>query len=318
MKKIKFTRLFIVLLFLVINTYIYSEENFNNSDYDSLWQKELKNNITQHRNTIRWINIFNNLTYFIEQYPEKIIFKSSSDRKNYVEDTIYLFNDITLDNSTGFLSFIHEGIKYLYIPDETHPVVFPAGYQTLVPYSQTELKALQGKYWTFCFEKIEASSFLTENTKNGLWKYDGQDVERYPLAKTEDLEYSFISMPWVEGVEGAGIGEWIEVSSDKNGSAQSGVYTLEILNGYVDIRKPHLFKQNNRIKEATLICQSDDSYEEPDIIKIHFEDFVYVKKIVFNKGYDKIRLVIDSVHQGTKYDDTVVTSIHCPATVDAP
>ena len=76
MKKIKFTKLFIVLLFLVINTYIYSEENFNNSNYDSLWQKELKNNITQHRNTTRWINIFNNLTYFIEQYPEKIIFKS--------------------------------------------------------------------------------------------------------------------------------------------------------------------------------------------------------------------------------------------------
>lgn len=25
-----------------------------------------------------------------------------------------------------------------------------------------------------------------------------------------------------------------------------------------------------------------------------------------------------STYQGTKYDDTVVTSIHCPATVDEP
>lgn len=165
MKKIKFTRLFIVLLFLVINTYIYSEENFNNSNYDSLWQKELKNNITQHRNTIRWINIFNNLTYFIEQYPEKIIFKSSSDRKNYVEDTIYLFNDITLDNSTGFLSFIHEGIKYLYIPDETHPVVSLQGIRLQYLIHKLNLKHFKENIGLFVLIKLKYLLFLQKILK---------------------------------------------------------------------------------------------------------------------------------------------------------
>ena len=145
---------------------------------------------------------------------------------------------------------------------------------------------------------------MTEDTKNGEWKYDGKDIEKFPIVWTPDKRYDFISMPWVEGVSGDGTGEWIEL--ELNGY----ISNLYILNGYVDVRRPHLFKENNRIKEATLICTPENPNEEIFEKKIIFEDFVYVKKIELGKECKKVRLRIDSVFKGSKYDDTAITSIY--------
>ncbi|QTQ10856.1 hypothetical protein HRI96_00795 [Treponema parvum] len=185
-----------------------------------------------------------------------------------------------------------------------------------MPYTQEELRNLKDNAWDFTIEAISVSSFLTEKTSKGIWKYDGQDIERFPLVYTPDYKYHFIPMPWVEGVKGPGIGEWIEVVI--NGIEPWGTCYLQILNGYVDVRKPHLFKQNNRIKEATLFCKPSRSDEKPFEMKIKFEDFVYVKNIVFDKSCRKIKIRIDSVYEGSKYDDTVITSIYTPGTVWSP
>ncbi len=158
--------------------------------------------------------------------------------------------------------------------------------------------------WFFTIRSISTSSFLTEDTKNGEWKYDGKDIEKFPIVWTPDKRYDFISMPWVEGVSGDGTGEWIEL--ELNGY----ISNLYILNGYVDVRRPHLFKENNRIKEATLICTPENPNEEIFEKKIIFEDFVYVKKIELGKECKKVRLRIDSVFKGSKYDDTAITSIY--------
>ena len=214
--------------------------------------------------------------------------------------------DICIDKDTGFFNFVFNGKKYLYIPDLYHSVVFQAGSQTSVPYTQKQLHELEDWHWQFFIKNISTSSFLTENTKNGEWKYDGKDMERFPIVSTSD--YEFISMPWVEGVDGDGIGEWIEFEG------RYELSHLRILNGYVDIRKPHLFKENNRIKEATLICTPENPDEEIFEKKVTFEDFVYVKKIELGKECKKVRLRIDSVFKGSKYDDTAITSIYTDST----
>ena len=223
------------------------------------------------------------------------------DRKKKFEKNISLLlgKDVLLDDSTGFLYFILDGKKYLYIPAEKHPV----------PYTQVQLQNLKvrdGANWTrfFAIKNISTSSFLTENTKNGEWKYDGKDIERFPIVWTPDNKYDFISMPWVEGVAGDGKGEWIEL--ELNGY----ISDLYILNGYVDIRRPHLFKENNRIKEATLICTTGNPDGKIFEKKVAFEDFVYVKSIELGKDFKKIRIRIDSVFKGSKYDDTAITSIY--------
>lgn len=238
------------------------------------------------------------------------IFDKKIGMKSEKNISLLLGKDVLLDDSTGFLYFIFDEKKYLYIPAEKHPVVFQDGYQISVPYTQTQLQNLKVSdrvnfIWNFAIRSISTSSFLTENTKNGEWKYDGKDIERFPIVCTPNYEYRFISMPWVEGVDGDGVGEWIEL--ELNGYIQN----LYILNGYVDIRRPHLFKENNRIKEATLIYAIENPDEKKVEKKVAFEDFVYVKNIELGKDFKKnVRIRIDSVFKGSKYDDTAITSIY--------
>ena len=190
------------------------------------------------------------------------------------------------------------------------------GMQDSVPYTQEYLQNLTSNDWCFSFKNITVSSFLAENTKNGKWEYNGKDVERFPIVETFDSEYRYISMPWVEGVEGDGIGEWIEVEVASN--PKYGTKYLMVLNGFVDVRRPHLYKENNRIKEATLICTPSIGNGDPFEIKINFEDFVYVKKIEFEKPCIKVKIRIDSVYEGEKYEDTCITSIFTPGTISEP
>ncbi len=214
-------------------------------------------------------------------------------------------DDIRIDKDTGFFNFVFNGKKYLYIPDLFHPVIFQAGSQTSVPYTQNQLHKLRDRKLGFTIKNVSTSSFIT---KNGEWKYDGKDIEGFPVVCTPDYKYKFISMPWLEGASGDGTGEWIEIKMET--PYWERLQILRILNGYVDIRKPYLFKENNRIKEATLICTPENPDEEIFEKKVTFEDFVYVKNIYLEKKCKKVRLRIDSVFKGSKYDDTAITSIY--------
>lgn len=309
-----------------------SESQFTNSDIinnsNTKEDIETKINYTDSEKN-KWINeiseyntcgelykrYFNGICIFPIQQKEFLSLEIfDSKRKSEKNMSLLLGKDVLFDDSTGFLYFILDGKKYLYIPAERHPVVFQDGYQNSVPYTQAQLQNLKVSHenwrWFFTIRSISTSSFLTENTKNGEWKYDGKDIEKFPIVWTPDKRYDFISMPWVEGVSGDGTGEWIEL--ELNGYISS----LYILNGYVDVRRPHLFKENNRIKEATLICTTGNPNKKIFEKKVTFEDFVYVKSIELGEDFKKkVRLRIDSVFKGSKYDDTAITSIYTEYTV---
>ena len=287
-----------------------------NEKTEPFWIEEIKKNIVE-RDRIYYSdtgNIKNSETgYSVIQFSDKINFY---DQKKLTEKYLYYGEDIKLDDSTGYLYFMYYNQKFLHIPSNSHPVIFIDGMQNSVPYTQEYLQNLTSNDWCFSFKNITVSSFLAENTINGKWDYDGKDVERFPIVETFDSEYRYISMPWVEGVEGDGIGEWIEVEVASN--PKYGTKYLMVLNGFVDVRRPHLYKENNRIKEATLICTPSIGNGDPFEIKINFEDFVYVKKIEFEKPCIKVKIRIDSVYEGEKYEDTCITSIFTPGTISEP
>ena len=113
------------------------------------------------------------------------------------------------------------------------------------------------------------------------------------------------NIPWVEGKEDYGIGEYLEFELDQNvykNNSYSG-WTISILNGYVNPEKPHLYKENSRLKSATLIV--DDKKE----IKIQFNDYVEITNVKIPGEAKKIKLIIDDVYKGTKYKDTCITGI---------
>ena len=274
-----------------------SEAQFTNSDMDNIKRKKCVAFYYRNKNG-----------YIIPLVPHSDVDTTLRNNHNTELFILKFDDDISIDKDTGFFNFVFNGRKYLYIPDLYHPVAFQAGSQTSVPYTQKQLQKLEDWHWQFFIKNISTSSFLTENTKNGEWKYDGKDIERFPIVSTPGQKYEFIAMPWVEGASGDGTGEWIEIEIESRYYEKS--QTLRILNGYVDIRRPHLFKENNRIKEATLICTPENPEQEIFEKKVVFEDFVYVKKIELEKKCKKIRLRIDSVFKGSKYDDTAITSIY--------
>ncbi len=152
--------------------------------------------------------------------------------------------------------------------------------------------------------EVTASSYL----KDKRHEYKPENV-KYTMYTGDCSMWGFTEnvVPWVEGKAGYGVGEWIEydISSilakrDYLENLNAKVY---ILNGYVNPKLPYLYKENSRVKKATLII--DDTTE----IEIEFDDIVEFKCIELGRPFTKARIVIDDVYKGTKYDDTCITSI---------
>jgi hypothetical protein len=108
------------------------------------------------------------------------------------------------------------------------------------------------------------------------------------------------AIPWVEGVNGPGIGEYLTITFTEPCS------DIVVLNGFVDRNRKHLFKANNRVKTA--IIRSADS-GEPFEFDYHFEDMVRFDEIRFPRPAEKVVFEIKEVYPGEKWDDTCISAI---------
>ena len=152
--------------------------------------------------------------------------------------------------------------------------------------------------------EVKASSYL----KDKRHEYKPENV-KYTMYTGECSIWGFTEtvVPWVEGKSGYGIGEWIEydISSflENREDLKDQNAKLYILNGYVNPNQPALYKDNSRIKKATLII------DDTTVIKIEFNDIVEFTCVELNRPFFKVRLIIDEVYKGSKYDDTCITAI---------
>ena len=151
-------------------------------------------------------------------------------------------------------------------------------------------------------KNIKASSYLSENSKNGFIEYVPQNLlERLYYMTGDDYDrvtYDTVTPPWVEGKEDYGIGEYLDIEfkwpSDE----------LQILNGFVDFTRMDLYEKNSRVK--TVLIES----ENPKFSKEYkLEDFAKYSLINLPQKTDKIRMTIKDVYPGTKYKDTCLSSI---------
>lgn len=117
---------------------------------------------------------------------------------------------------------------------------------------------------------------------------------------------------WVEGSNGSGIGEYIEIKRKLDVSDKEyGIdYTeIVIVNGYLKNEK--VWKNNNRVK--TLAFYYNDEY----MFDIDLED-IYSPQTISLEGYDihadsgeevSFKFEIKDIYKGDKYDDTAITGI---------
>ena len=145
----------------------------------------------------------------------------------------------------------------------------------------------------------KASSYL----KEGKTSYAPENTSRIyniPENYSDVRRWSNQIKPWVEGKKDDGIGESFEF--DMSYSARQ-YWDVRILNGYVDPLKPHLFKENNRIKRALL--ETDTGIKK----EFEFRDEAEFTQIILPDDVKHVKLTILEVYKGTKYRDTCITSV---------
>lgn len=152
-------------------------------------------------------------------------------------------------------------------------------------------------------ENIKASSTL----KDKKYSYDIENVtfSCRPACYTQNL-------PWAEGKADEGIGESIEFdimnvhNAYPNGAGRkeiSGNIHVSILNGFVNPSKQSLFYENNRIKKASIYVDEIKSMD------LSFNDVVEFTDFEIPADSKHVKIVIDEVYKGTKYNDTCITKI---------
>lgn len=139
--------------------------------------------------------------------------------------------------------------------------------------------------------KVSVSSFLKE-------KNISYDAENFKYDNS-------VLKPWVEGKKGYGEGEYIEFEIGPDSSVDGFL----ISNGYVNFEKPYLYEANSRVKRFHIVSEENqiDCFAELKD-ECNFQLVVLPKALAQNKA-NKIRLIIDEVFKGTKWDDTCINRI---------
>jgi hypothetical protein len=205
-------------------------------------------------------------------------------------------------DSDGYVRIDTEDKDFILLPGEHMGEVFDMEileseyfleyYQKNYPPAPLTYKASVG------VESIEASSTLTEQIADQELIYSTSMLQQRYLGdcSCHSYEYNHYTVPWVEGVEGDGIGETIAVTFDEAKSE------ISILNGYVDLVKRNLYKENNRLKKIRIVSESFD-------IEYTFEDYVHFAHIEFPAAVGSITIEILSVYPGRKWSDTCISYI---------
>ena len=102
------------------------------------------------------------------------------------------------------------------------------------------------------------------------------------------------STAWIEGVDGVGIGEWIQFDFDR----EINVHRILIQPGY--FKSPAIWSQNNRL--ATVTARFSDGSSR----QLNFDDIMQSQKVDVGSIKTRwVRLVIESVYYGSDPDTAI-------------
>lgn len=106
---------------------------------------------------------------------------------------------------------------------------------------------------------------------------------------------------WCEGSDGDGVGEYIKLSSENQGTVKE----IIIKNGICT--DSELFYKNNRVKACTI--EFSDGTVINQTLSGEYDEQPCKIKLPEKITSDYIKITIDSVYSGTKYNDTCITEI---------
>ena len=120
----------------------------------------------------------------------------------------------------------------------------------------------------------------------------------------KNLHDDHANTPWVEGVKGYGIGEWVEYTFK---AENPRINTIKIVNGYG--KSQSAFNNNSRVKKLKVYIKG-----KPYAI-LNLEDCRCVQSFVIDPVTDAnkewtMKFEIVDVYKGDKWDDTAISEIY--------
>ena len=111
--------------------------------------------------------------------------------------------------------------------------------------------------------------------------------------------------PWVEGVDGLGVGEYIDMETPLAvGENYGAMGALVFWNGFISASNPNSYKNNARVKDIEI--------STPDgkvIATAELADSAAPQVVSLPSQEKKIRIKIVSVYEGEKWEDTCILAI---------
>jgi hypothetical protein len=166
----------------------------------------------------------------------------------------------------------------------------------------------------------EASTDTEAETTDNFQNFNAFDVTSYEASselhgKKSGVIYSCgntldgdLTTCWQDGVEGDGIGEALTYTFD----TEHPLVYIDVWNGRQDNEEKYFL--NNRIGQAEIICYSgsDVVYDEMIELKDAFDQTpgsYYLTDKNQPLYCDSVKIIIQSVYEGSKYDDTCLTEV---------
>jgi hypothetical protein len=143
---------------------------------------------------------------------------------------------------------------------------------------------------------VKANNFLRERDID--YKPSGM-AEKYYSDRRNCL-HMFYGTPWAVRNNTGGIGEELTIRF------RIPETNLNILNGFVDGERPHLYKANSRLKTVEITALESDV---PFTIRADFEDVVYFKHIKLPHPARSVSVKVIDVYKGSRYSDLVVSAV---------
>jgi|GEM_PF-1581903 len=200
-----------------------------------------------------------------EEYPYRLVKKNGIDFIQYGEN---------FENE--WLAIHNDSFLYLYDKDD-------------YPFFHGSMGSSIHSF-IFSGSLFDSSSDLTEVIQ-------GKEI----IYNDDNIGVTKIPSPWVEGVEGDGIGEKLLISK-----GFKAFLIFHISNGYVSYSRPDLYEKNNRIK--TLLIRNLTTLET---WTVELEDTPNFQMLTVKSSNEntEVELEILDVYHGTEYQDTCLNYI---------
>lgn len=263
-----------LIIFSMIITFSISAENFSlvGDYFPNLYSTITVLDINESSITLDYeVPLDKKIIGYEKIYKDGMLFFKLSEKmpKNFHEECYYNRQEIVTNDELLILAG-----KEISKKNNILMFAITAGFDGEYPFIFPMFHFEVGRSYSDC------SSYLKEKNKE------------YPV---ENLDKYYVDSPWVEGVNGDGIGEGFTIKSKK-------VYSyLLIMNGYISYRKPYLYKQNNRIKKIKVTGLKSGKTAVLDVLDTPHPQTV---DISFITDLEDIRVEIKDIFKGTKYDDT--------------